>query len=81
MALVAAKARGVKLGKNGKELARMNKLKAEEFALQIMGNFGRLGIHPDMSLQSIANILNESGIRARNGGKWYRMTVSRILKI
>lgn len=80
MALVAAKARGVKLGKNGKELARINKLEAEEFAQQIVGNFDRPGIHPGMSLQSIANKLNESGIRARNGGKWYRTTVSRILK-
>ena len=78
-ALAAAKERGVELGKNGKVLAEKNRAEAIEFAKRIEKLFPVLGITPDMDLQSIARILNEAGIKSRNGGKWYKATVARLL--
>lgn len=79
-ALAAAKERGVELGKNGKVLAVKNKGEAELFARSVISNFGILEITQDMNLQSIARILNDSNIRSRNGKKWYKTSVARLLK-
>lgn len=79
-ALAAAKERGVELGKNGRVLAQKNKLESEEFAKSITEHCKRLGITRDMSLQSIAQTLNESHVPARSGGVWYKTTVSRCFR-
>jgi len=79
-ALAAAKERGVELGKNGKVLAAQNRRDAIEFAKRIEKQFPELGITPDMDLQSIARILNEAGVKTRNGSIWYKSTVARLLK-
>ena len=79
-ALAAAKERGVELGKNGKMLAVKNRSDAVEFSNCIQKVFPSLGITLDMDLQSIAQILNENGIKTRNGGIWYKSTVSRLIK-
>jgi len=79
-ALAAAKERGVELGKNGKVLAKQNREKALDFAQNISGQFPRLGITTDMKLCHIAKILNDNGIKTRNGGIWYKSTVLRLLK-
>jgi len=78
-ALAAAKERGVELGKNGKVLAMQNKQEAVEFAQIISTNFLRLGITDAMNLQSIATILNNANINTRNGGRWHKVTVARLL--
>ncbi|MBL1430692.1 MAG: recombinase family protein [Robiginitomaculum sp.] len=78
-ALAVAKARGVELGKNGKVLAAKNKAEADVFARGVSSNFERLGISQDMSLQSIANLLNIDGVTTRQGEIWYRATISRLL--
>jgi len=79
-ALAAAKERGVELGRNGKVLAKQNREEALGFAQNISGHFPRLGITTDMKLGRIAKILNDNGIKTRNGGVWHKSTVSRLLK-
>lgn len=79
-ALAAAKDRGVKLGKNGKILAKQNRVDAIEFAKRIEKQFPKLDITLDMDLQTIACILNDAEIKTRNGGIWYKSTVARLLK-
>lgn len=79
-ALAAAKERGVELGRNGKALAAQNRANAILFAKRIEKQFVALGITYDMDLQSIARTLNQNGIKTRNGGMWYKMTVSRLLQ-
>jgi len=79
-ALAAAKERGVKLGKNGKVLAKRNRQEAEAFAQSILVQFLQLGLTTDMKIGHIAHVLNNSGIRTRTGGTWYKSSVSRMLK-
>ncbi len=78
-ALAAAKDRGVELGKNGKVLASENKLAAIGFANQISTRLEELNVTSDMNLQSIADLLNDTGVRSRNGGLWYKSSVARVL--
>lgn len=79
-ALAAAKERGVELGKNGKQLAKANREEANKFAKSIAGQFSNLGITTDMTMQEIAERLNEAGIKTKEGNIWYKTTVSRLLK-
>ena len=79
-ALAAAKERGVELGKNGKVLARANRDAAEVFAKTMETQFALLGITPHTSLAEIAAHLNRAGIKTREGGIWYKVTVARVLK-
>ena len=78
-ALAAAKERGVELGKNGKVLAKQNREEAREFAFTIVSRFDELGITPHMKLQAIVDALNNASIRTRNGKKWYKSSVARLL--
>lgn len=79
-ALAAAKERGVELGKNGKVLARANREAAILFAESIEGKFSILGITQNMTIGEIAERLNNAQIKTREGGKWYKPTVARMLK-
>ena len=79
-ALAAAKERGVELGKNGKVLAEKNREDAIEFANLINVKLAILGVSRTDSLQSIVNTLNYHDIKTRNNGRWYKSTVSRMLK-
>lgn len=79
-ALAAAKERGVKLGKNGKALAKTNRDQATVFAKSIAAEFDRLGITTEMTMEEIAKCLNEAGITARQGGIWHNPSISRLLK-
>ena len=78
-ALAAAKERGVELGKNGKVLAQKNKVEARVFAVSVLAMFDKLEINPDMPLERLAQTLNLAGVKTRNGGKWYKASVMRIL--
>lgn len=75
-ALQAAKARGVKLGKNGEALAEKNRRAAETFARsvksQFVSEFSRGG-----SLRSIAERLNAKGVPTPRDCKWHAMSVHR----
>jgi DNA invertase Pin-like site-specific DNA recombinase len=79
-ALAAAKDRGVELGKHGKLLAITNRADAELFAKTVAQQFDRLGLSPSMKVGLIADVLNDNGVKTRNGGHWYRTSVSRVLK-
>jgi len=79
-ALAAAKSRGVELGKNGKLLAKANRDAAKVFALKIGSKFPLLGITHDMAMAEIAERLNDAGLKTREGGIWYKSTVSRLLE-
>jgi len=79
-ALAAAKERGVELGKNGKFLARANRQAAEVFAKRMELQFAQLGITTYTNLAEIAAQLNRAGVKTREGGVWYKVTVARVLK-
>lgn len=79
-ALAAAKARGVKLGKNGKNLARQNRNAAIEFAEGIRSEFEALFLAQDRTLTSVAEQLNLSEIPTREGMRWTATQVARVAK-
>ena len=83
--IVRAKARGVVWGQYGAVLAARNKHDAQAFAesmrtilVDLATDHGlvqsRLGPRP------LAGKLNEMGVPARNGGRWFPATVHRLLK-
>jgi len=79
-ALAAAKARGVELGKTGKELARRNREEARERAKELIGVIERIRSSGVTAVQKIADELNRLGVPTPRGGKWHRNSVCRVLK-
>lgn len=75
-ALASAKARGVKLGRNGKTLAKQNKQEAKKFAGTIKDHLLVLR-GQGLSFRKMAEALNDQEIRSYNGGLWYAATVQR----
>lgn len=75
-ALVAAKARGVELGKNGKVLAKKNKRTATKFAETIKDNLLSLRSQ-GLSFNAIAIELNNQEIQSYAGKKWYGASAQR----
>ncbi|RIV84676.1 recombinase family protein [Aurantiacibacter zhengii] len=78
-ALAAAKARGVKLGKNGPALARQNKNAAIEFAQSLRSEFESLFSSRNRTYTSAAEELNRRDVRTREGARWTATQVSRVL--
>lgn len=79
-ALAAAKARGMRLGKNGKNLARQNRNAAIQFAEGIRPEFEALFLAPDRTLTSVAEQLNLSEILTREGTRWTATQVARVAR-
>lgn len=79
-ALKAAKARGVKLGRNGIRLARQNRTTAVDFANGIKNEIRTLDLPPDASLREISSALNEAGIKTISEKCWHPASVARMLK-
>jgi len=78
-ALASAKARGVKLGVNGKKLATGHKQKADQFALRYGPKIAQLRSERGMSFRAIATALNEEHlVPNRHGGKWHQSSVHRL---
>jgi hypothetical protein len=69
-ALAAARARGVKLGTNGKVLAEQNRKKAMEFAEQLRPIVTCYQGQGARTYQQLADRLNADGHRAQAGGTW-----------
>ena len=75
-----ARSRGVDWGRHGAVLAALNRSEADEFALSLrpllidVMKFGWLGP------RRLARMLNELGIPAKKGGKWYPATADRLFK-
>lgn len=84
-ALKVLKDKGVQLGnRTNLDDARLksnetNKIKAEEFALNVMPMIAHWRVDGD-TMQSIADKLNNLGVKTRRGGAWYPSTVQNILK-
>lgn len=79
-ALAAAKARGVQLGKNGKELARQNQNAARKFAEKHRVEFEELFKGSNQTYSAAAIELNRREIPAREGGQWSATQVLRMVR-
>ncbi len=79
-ALAAAKARGVKLGRNGINLARQNRSAAIKFAEKMRPEFEALFQARDRTLTSVAEQLNLSEVPTRHGKRWTATQVARVVK-
>ena len=81
LALAAAKARGVKLGVNGKKLGKLNEKAAISYYNGIKQDvIDALGNTRKRTLQHYADILNRSGLLTRCDSKWYPQTVKNMFK-
>ncbi len=77
-ALAAAKARGIKLGRNGAVLARVRRTAADEFAASLKAEVeegARLG---HKSARALAAWLNEKGLCNRAGSAWSGGAAARL---
>ena len=80
-ALAQAKARGVKLGKTGKELARVNKESAEINARMFYPVFRRIHTEGYRTIMAKVEELNRRGYRTfSDKGRWHIATVHRAIK-
>jgi DNA invertase Pin-like site-specific DNA recombinase len=78
-ALQAAKARGVRLGRNGERLASANRATAVDRARQIEHVLAELN-QSGMTTREIAAELTARGIRTPRGGRWHPQTVRRVME-
>lgn len=78
-ALAAAKARGVRLGSYGPQLAAQNRRRATEFAIGIKDHIQQLRSEGFTSVRDLVSELNRRNIAAPRGGKWHVPTVYRLL--
>ena len=78
--LERAKARGVKLGRNGKALAKQNAARANSQAKELRPVIRRLRKEGVTTTRAIAAALNDQGIKSARGGDWHPQTVSLLLK-
>jgi len=78
--LERAKARGVKLGRNGKALAKQNAARAKSQAKELRPVIRRLRKEGVTTTRAIAAALNDQGIKSARGGQWHPQTVSLLLK-
>lgn len=79
-ALQAAKARGVRLGRNGAELARKNRDEAMAAAEPLRSTVRQAQASGRQTLAEIADALNRAGMRTRQNASWSPGTVHRLLK-
>lgn len=79
-ALQAARARGVKLGSNGKNLAALNKKKADEFALKMKPILEGLNEKGFLSNRAMVKALNNRKIKSATGKQWHLQTLYSVIK-
>lgn len=78
-ALQAAKARGVRLGQNGKRLAEQHKAAALKFSFGIELPVRQAISEGASTLAEVALALNKMGLSTREGADWSPGTISRLL--
>jgi DNA invertase Pin-like site-specific DNA recombinase len=78
-ALQAAKARGVRLGRNAERLASANRATALDRARQIEHVLAELN-RSGMTTREIAAELTARGITTPRGGRWHPQTVRRVME-
>ena len=74
VALAAAKARGVKLGR-----AKENRAEARSFARSLKPVIKKLASEGITSVRKVSEALNERGIETPRGGRWHPTGVARLL--
>jgi DNA invertase Pin-like site-specific DNA recombinase len=79
-ALAAAKARGVRLGKNGKKLAKKNQQTADEFAESMRSVVAKIQKEGALTIQDICYQLNGQGYKGLRGGCWHISSVFKLMK-
>jgi hypothetical protein len=77
--LKKAKARGVKIGANGKNLAKANKAEADKFAGKLAPVIEEIREAGITTGRGIAAELNKREIPTARGGRWHLLTVQRLL--
>jgi len=77
-ALAAAKGRGVKLGRHGATLARQNRDRALKHALSVGPHIDDAVLEGRVSLQEMADFLNDHNVATDSGGRWHPTTVARV---
>jgi DNA invertase Pin-like site-specific DNA recombinase len=78
-ALLAARMRGIVLGKYGKVLSQRNKQEAFEFAIRLKPTIERLKSEGFKSIRSLVKELNRRKIPTFRRGKWHYTTVRHLL--
>ena len=79
-ALAACKARGVKLGKNGKVLAKKNREAADAFAKSLSYTVVDIRTAGNTTVRAVAAELNARGVPSARGGQWSVGTTHRLLR-
>lgn len=79
-ALAAAKARGVKLGANGVNLAAANRAEADEFARSVRHHLYAARDAGCNTLRDIGAFLSDQGVFTASGGAWHPSTVARLMQ-
>jgi DNA invertase Pin-like site-specific DNA recombinase len=79
-ALAAAKARGVKLGANGINLAAANRREADAFAHSMRPYLEAAQAAGCRTYRTICDYLTVNNIVTTGGGQWHPTTVSRLIK-
>src|SRR5438477_9672297 len=78
-ALAAAKARGMKLGRNGSILAAERKRDASEFAIGLKGILADIRASGITTVRGITDELNRRAVPSASGRTWHVPTVHRLL--
>ena len=76
--MAQAKARGIVLGGNGRELAEQNRRDAIAFAKELMPEIDRIG--SGLPLAHIARALNQGGFRTRRGRRFNAQTITDVIR-
>jgi hypothetical protein len=77
--LQAAKRRGAKLGKTGKQRAKANKAAANAQAKALEPTIRELRAAGITSVRAIAAALNDQKVPSTRGGEWHPTSVDRLL--
>ena len=78
-ALAAAKARGMKLGRNGSILAAEKRREAYEFAESLKAILAEIRANGITTVRGIRDELNQRAIPSASGRTWHIPTVHRLL--
>lgn len=78
--LAAAKAKGVKLGKNGANLAKTNRQAADDFARSTVEQIRQIPEDLRKTITSLTRELNARKVATARGGVWDRTRVYRLLR-